>query len=265
MPVEVSSRPTAVALDPNGVLGSLPRAFCRAAARRHVRGHRRELAQAGQSEVGQRRRGGVDDLLQEVPGRGEDVGQVDAVPDVQAGRVGLDVGRAAAGRVGDVVGTADVTQVLVHPGGVAVDHRPGLRFGSRDRVGEQVLHHVPVVQVGDQGIGLQVGPVHRDLVVVGALGSEVARTLATGGEHHVGQRADRGLRGRVAGPEAERAVVGGDDVRNPVRGASDPRGVGRRVGGRRHGGRRGRHGPERQDEQGRDQGAGGHEGAEPDG
>ena len=110
--------------------------------------------------------------------------------------------------------------------------RPGLR-------GEQLLDDLAVVQVGDEGVDLEVGAGHRDLVVVLAVRAEVARALAAAGQHRVGERADRGLGGGVPGAEAERAEVLGHDVRDAVLGAGDRRAVRRRGGVRLPGDRAG--------------------------
>ena len=223
-------------------------------------GGHRHLRQAG---VGGRRGRRVGDLRDEHPGRGQQVGGVDGVPDVLGRRVRPDPARALAGGVGDPLRPADVAEVGVDPGGVALHHRAGLPARPGDRVGEQLLHHAPVADVGEEGVALQVGRVERHVVGVARVGPEEPRALAAGGEHRVGEVADAGLRGGVALAVAERAPVVGLDVRDPVPGAGDLRAVGAALrrrprgrgrpggrGARRTGERRHRHEAGHQDEGG---------------
>ena len=189
--------------------------------------------QGGQAKIVECGRVRVDDLLQEVAGRRDDVRQVDAVPEVQFGGVRLDVRRALALRVGDVVCPADVLEPLVHAGGVAGDHLACLRAGPVVAVGQQLLHDLTIVQIGHQCVDLEVRPVHGDLVVVLVVGSQVLRPLPARSQDGVGERADRRLGSGIAGAEPERTPVLGNDVRDVVLRAGDRGSIRRCIGGGR--------------------------------
>ncbi len=272
LPVVVTSEPTAVAFEPNGASGSLPSPARSAFFGRQVRrrggepGRDRRRRQPG---VGRRRRRRVRDLRHEDAGGGEQVRGVDRRPDVVGGDVGPDVAAAAARRVGDVARAADRAEVPVDAGGVAPHQRAGLLARSGLRVGQQPVDDPAVGDVGEEGVGLQVGGVEGDPVVVPLGGAEPARPLAAGRHHGVGQVADAGLRGRVALAVPQRGVVLGHDVRDVVRrpgdrgarhavGRPQQRGRRRRRDRRARGGRR--QGPDRHES--RDQGQRGDHGDE---
>ena len=186
----------------------------------------RHLGQAG---VGRRRRRRVHDLLGEEAGGGDQVGEVHAVPEVQGGGPGAQVAVAAAARVGDPPRATDRGHPPVDARGIAADHLPRPRAGTVRPVREQLLDHPPVADVAHQGVDLQVGPAHRDLVVVGA-GAEPPRPLAPAGDQGVGERADRRPGGGVPAAEAERGEVLRHHVRDAVLGARHLGAVRRRRG-----------------------------------
>ena len=89
-PVVVSSPPIAVALEPNGECGSLPSAAISLFLSGSCGGAFWKDALTGSSGMpGSLALGGValGDLREEVAGGGDQVGEVDAVPDVEAGGV----------------------------------------------------------------------------------------------------------------------------------------------------------------------------------
>ena len=75
---------------------------------------------------------------------------------------------------------------------VPPDHPPGLLARAGQGIGQQPLDDVPVAQVGDECVDLEVGRVDGRLVVIATVRPEVARPLAATGEEGVGQRADGG-------------------------------------------------------------------------
>ena len=173
-----------------------------------------------QAEVVRRRRGRVRDLRNEHACRGQQVGRVDAVVEIERLGWPYPVG-ALAGRVLDAVRTADVRQVAVDALDVALDQRADLVAGTAQRVVEQRLDDLAVAQVGEQHVGLQVGREQGHLIAVTGVRTEEAGALTTASDEGVGERADRVLGHREASPEAQRHEVLGDNVRDAVLGPGD--------------------------------------------
>ncbi len=216
------SRPDGGGVRAEGAVGVLAEAGLEVVGRGHVGGGEGETVGAELRNRGTGRgRGGLDDLRHEDPGRGEQVGRVDAVPDVERGDVRADVAGATAGGVGDAAPTADVADVGVDAGDVAAHHRAGLSARPAPRVGQQLLDHPTVVDVGEQRVGLEVRRVERHPVVVAPVRAEPARPLAAPGDEGVGEVAQVRLGRRVAVPVAQRAPVVGDHVGDAVLGARD--------------------------------------------
>jgi hypothetical protein len=157
------------------------------------------------------------DLGHEHTGGGQQVGQVDAVPEVEGGDVRLDVARALARGVGDLV----LPDPPVDAGDVAVDHLARLPTRSARPVLQQALDDPAVVEVGDDGVDLQVGRAQCHLVVVDLVRPEPPRPLTAPGHQGVEQRAQAHLGSGVPAAVAQADEVLGLDVRDAVLGPGD--------------------------------------------